>query len=391
VWQVADPNAKSLLSGFSADARREGFQKALQLLESRVERDAAFPVAVRVPYRTAMLRLFGQTTDKTSLGRNGFLFYRDDVDYATGPGPLSHRHAARIDDARDLRGDAFEEAVRSVVRRVRGLAAPPPAEAPPLVDSATAIRDAVRQFRARGLRVLVVPIPGKVSIYPEHYAPGYPLAEGPADNRDMGRWKQLLLDEGIPLVDLSPTMWAAKDGADHLLYLRTDSHWSPTGLAVAADAIAVRAAEVVGPAPPSPFSTEQETIEYRGDQPKLLDVFNAFELFPPEQITLTRVRHGTAKDIVGDDAPVLLLGDSFTMMYHGDDPASGAGLAAQLMLRLGRGVQTVARNGFTPASVLHELQKRPESLAHKKLVVWTFADRGIVAVKAWETVPLPGP
>jgi hypothetical protein len=47
VWQVADPNAKSLLSGFSADARREGFQKALQLLESRVERDAAFPVAVR--------------------------------------------------------------------------------------------------------------------------------------------------------------------------------------------------------------------------------------------------------------------------------------------------------------------------------------------------------
>jgi alginate O-acetyltransferase complex protein AlgJ len=390
--QAVDRGGVAIVQAFSGDVQTEGFQKALQHLETRVEREAVFPATVRGSYREAMLWTLGQTSETTSLGRDGFLYYRDDLKFAWGTGFLSQRHAARIAEARDLRGDAFEEAVRSAVRRVRRLAAPAQLPEGPYVSATATVVDIVRQLRARGLSVLVVPIPGKVAIYPEYYAPSYPLAAGPAENRDQARWKKLLEAEGVPVVDLARPLWEAK-GKAGLLYLKTDSHWSPDGLAVAADAIAdrVREAGALGPLPAARFGVERQTVEYRGDQLKLLDVRNADRFFPPETITLTRVRHGTAADVVGDDAPVLLLGDSYTTMFRGDDPASGAGLPARLMLRLGCGVQTMAREGITPADLLRELSARPGALAHKKLVVWTFADRAVVTVKSWELVPLPPP
>lgn len=381
----------SVLQAFSGDLRTEGFQKALQHLETRVEREAVFPAAVRGPYREVMLRTLGQTTETTCLGRDGFLFYRDDVKFARGPGFLSQRHAARIAEARDLRGDAFEEAIRSAVRRLRGLAAPAPAGEAPYTSATATVRDTVRQLRDRGLSVLVVPIPGKVAIYPEYYASGYPPDAGPAENRDEAHWKELLESEGIAVVDLSRPLWEAKARSDRLLYLKTDSHWSPAGLAVAADVIAARAWEALGPVRPTRFESERQTVEYTGDQLKLLDVRDPERFFPPEAIELTRVLHGTASDVVGDEAPVLLLGDSYSTMFRGSDPAADAGLAAQLMLRLGSGVQTIARVGITPADLLRELGTRPAALAHKKLVIWAFADRTVVTVKAWELVPLPSP
>jgi hypothetical protein len=93
------------------------------------------------------------------------------------------------------------------------------------------------------------------------------------------------------------------------------------------------------------------------------------------------------KDLTGDAAPVLLLGDSYTTTYQ----VHGAGLAEQLMLRLGRGVQMIAAPGSIPSSVLHQLKSRPEALARKKLVIWTFVDRMLNRVDAWESVQLPLP
>ena len=81
--------------------------------------------------------------------------------------------------------------------------------------------------------------------------------------------------------------------------------------------------------------------------------------------------------VIGGSTPAGRNFDAIIFGYHDEDG------------RLRYAART--RNGFTPASVLRELQKRPEALAHKKLVIWTFADRGIVAVKAWEAVPLPAP
>jgi hypothetical protein len=78
-------------------------------------------------------------------------------------------------------------------------------------------------------------------------------------------------------------------------------------------------------------------------------------------------------------------------MFLGHDPDCGAGLPAQLMLRLGRGVQMIAAPGITPANLLHELAAHPAALPRKKLVIWEFVDRTVTTPKAWETVLLPAP
>ncbi len=389
-WQAWEVTAPSVLTPFPRDLREGGLRAALRRLETRAERKAAFTEAVRRPYRGAVLRALGHGTGEAGVGGGGYLFHRGDLHFACGPGFLSPRFAAELAAARDTRGDAFEEAVCAAVCRLRGLPPPAPPPASPLTDATTAVRDVARAFRGRGLALLVVPVPGKAAIHPEDYAPGYPAAAGPAENRDLPRWRELLAAEGVPVVDLARPLWEAKARSGEPLFLKADSHWSPRGLAVAADVIAARAREVLGP-PTARFPAEVVTTINHGDLPRLLDVRGARDLFPGEPVTLTRVRHGTAADVVGDDAPVLLLGDSFATIFQGEDPACGAGLAAQLMLRLGRGVQTLGGPGTRPAAVLAALSGRPGMLAHKKLVIWTFADRRLGMVDSWESVPLPPP
>jgi alginate O-acetyltransferase complex protein AlgJ len=389
-WQASDNTVPSLLQPLPGELRAQGFKKALERLEKRFERQAVFAQAVRVPYHTVLLRWLSQTTEGTSPGQDGFLFYRADLTYAWGQGPLSPYQSARLREARDeLRGDSFEDLVQAGVRSLLGGQPPETPLAPPLVESTTAVIDVVRQFRERGVSVLVVPVPGKAAIYPELYAPSYPLAAGPAENRGMARWKELLKAEGVPVVDLARPLWEAKSRSSHPLYLKIDSHWSPDGMAVAADAIAARAAELLGPVPRLSFTSEQQTVSHAGDQMRLLDVSHPYELYPKETLTLTRVEHGLAEDTVGDGAPVLLLGDSYTRIYQDPNPAFGAGLSAQLMLRLGCGVQTIAWDGMTPAQQLHLVIARPKLLNRKKLVIWTFVDRTVVDAKAWEKVQLP--
>jgi hypothetical protein len=390
-WQASDRGVPSLVEDFPRDIWTQGFEQARQLLEKRFDQRSVFAQTVRVPYRTFLLRFLGHVASNARPGQNGFLFYGNDLRYARGEGPLSPRLLDRIEEARDVRGDAFEEAVRAAVRRVLRQPAPQPPPAPRFVNSSVALRDVVSQFESRGLPVLLVPIPGKVAIYPECFAPGYPLAAGPAENRDYRHWEALLKAEGISLVDLYRPFWEAKGRTAYPVYLKTDSHWSPDGLAVAADEIAARAAAILGPAPPCPFPTERETVSFSGDLIALLDVAHPYQLFPKDTITKTRVRHGVADETIGDRAPVLLLGDSFTMMFLDIDPGSGAGLAAQLMLRLGCGVQTIGGIGSTPAQLLQRLCDRPNALAHKKLVIWTFVDRMIVDPKGWEELQLPPP
>jgi alginate O-acetyltransferase complex protein AlgJ len=385
--QVSDQRNPAVFSAFSDDFQQVGFHKALKLLESRLERRGVFQDTVRLPYREFLFRALDKTTDNTCLGRDGFLFYRDDVRFQWSPGPLSTHQAARIAESEDVRGDAFEEWVRAGYRRLLGQPAPVLPSPAPHVDASTAILTTIRQLKARGLQVLVVPLPGKLAIYPEFFGPGYPLARGPAMNRDLERWMELLRADGVNVVDVFHPLWEAKRQRADFLYLKTDSHWAPSGLAVTTDAIARAAEGILGKASASPFVPEEKVVEHSGDQRLLLDLEKSFRYYPTETITVTRVANADNKDLSGDAAPVLLLGDSYTTTYQ----QHGAGLPEQLMLRLGRGVQTIAAPGTTPAVNLHQLNARPEALARKKLVIWTFVDRMLNRVDAWESVQLRSP
>jgi alginate O-acetyltransferase complex protein AlgJ len=91
------------------------------------------------------------------------------------------------------------------------------------------------------------------------------------------------------------------------------------------------------------------------------------------------------------ESPLLLLGDSHTLVFHagGDMHARGAGLADQLALELGFAVDLVGvrGSGATPARI--NLARRKDGLAGKRLVVWTFGARELSeAPQGWARVPV---
>jgi hypothetical protein len=247
-----------------------------------------------------------------------------------------------------------------------------------------ALASAVAAEPGEMLKVLV-PLPGKAPLYPEYFASAFAPDAGPAQNRGLKEWEDQLRSEGVNVVDVVRPLWDAKSETDKLLCLKIDSHWSPTGLAVAADAIAAAAEREIGKVAIVPYTAKRETVKLIGDQISLLDLQTAYRYFPKEEVTITRVEHDKGDGDTGNQAPVLLIGDSYTTMFREYD----ADLPSQLRLRLGRGVQTIAAVGTTPAAMLRQLGSQPEALAQKKLVIWTFVDRTINKAIARESVRLP--
>ena len=112
----------------------------------------------------------------------------------------------------------------------------------------------------------------------------------------------------------------------------------------------------------------------------------------PETLALRFVRGRDGAAVAPSrESPLLLLGDSHTLVFHagGDMHARGAGLPDQLALELGFPVDLVGvrGSGATPARI--NLARRKDGLAGKKLVVWTFGARELSeAAQGWAKVPV---
>ena len=100
---------------------------------------------------------------------------------------------------------------------------------------------------------------------------------------------------------------------------------------------------------------------------------------------------GTA--LVDKNSPVILLGDSHTLVFHSGEElhGTGAGLAEQLAAELGIAVDVIGvrGSGATPARVnlLRRAKAEPAYLAGKKVVIWCFAAREFTESTGWSLVP----
>jgi alginate O-acetyltransferase complex protein AlgJ len=126
----------------------------------------------------------------------------------------------------------------------------------------TSVRDAeeiakkleyIRQVRAelsdQGTALLVALVPAKARVYPEHLGPGV-LGAGVLGGGPLGQrvsvpavkanvyqsFRAQVQALGIPAPDLLADLQAAKPGGN--VFIRTDTHWSPRGARVAAEAVA---------------------------------------------------------------------------------------------------------------------------------------------------------
>lgn len=389
--------------------RRPPTEANLRRYEDALESRSWFQQTLRGPTQRVLLLTLRQTGPKAVLGRGRWLFYRPGVRYLIEPDEPRppHRDWAW---ARPTRGPTAREAAVAAIVRFRD------------------------QLRGRGIDLLVVPTPGKASVYPDRLTA-----------RCAGRWRRFrsptedllaeLAHRGVRAVDLFSLFreLRAEDG-DRLWYLPQDTHWTPAGAERAAEAVARRLRALGWPTGsadaaslPAGRAFGVRTIRVRryGDIVEMMQVGGAREHFGYTDVTCRQVVDAAAGMLVpgrtwhegayrhpGGKARVLVLGDSFSRIYQTREPRrlgevlgaadiprapgprrylpGSAGFASHLARALGAPVDYIVSDGGAATDVRRKLSINPEILEHKRVVVWQFAERDVaLGAGGWQDVPLP--
>jgi acetyltransferase AlgX (SGNH hydrolase-like protein) len=263
---------------------------------------------------------------------------------------------------------------------------------PELADSIPAIVDFQEQLKARGIDLLVVPVPPKAAIYPEKILSRFDVRTDDSAPF-LHRFYEELRAAGIEVLDLMPLLIQKNGQNRDPVFCKTDSHWSGTGCVLAARAIAENIGrKVTVPVPRKDFVSEWKEVQISGD---LIGLLPPDAQKPgPEKIRVRRVSEKGSDAAVEADpnSSVLLLGDSHTLVFH-DFLAERAGLLDQLAQELGFAPDLIGTrgSGATPVriSLYRHSLKNPSYLAKKKVVVWCFGAREFTeASEGWAKIPV---
>ena len=263
---------------------------------------------------------------------------------------------------------------------------------PELADPVPAILDFQRQLKERGIDLLLVPVPPKASVYPEHFVPAFNIRADDAAPY-LRRFYAELHGQGVDVLDLTPLFLNNRENERGPVFCRTDTHWSGFGCTLAAQAIAEKVRAKVAALPPQKeYASEWKEIAVNGD---------LIGLLPPgvtkpaaEKIAIQSVSDkATGAAVTPDESsPLLVIGDSHTLVFH-DFLAERAGLIDQLAQQLGFAPDLIGTrgSGATPVriSLYRRSHKDPAYLGKKKMVVWCFTAREFTeADEGWAKVPI---
>ena len=239
-------------------------------------------------------------------------------------------------------------------------------------DPLAAIVNYSKAMKKENVRLLLVPIPPKAVVYADKLAKGM---EAKRHDNELQKFYALLKEQGVEVLDLTPSLIQARKNTKEPLYCMGDSHLSGEGCKVVAQGIASQL-NLKGK---NKYKEQEETIQITGDLYK--DTKHA-----AETRKAYRVSGGKLKD---DNAPVVLMGDSHTLVFDigGDLFCQDAGIASLLAARIGMPVEVVGvrGSGATPARInLYRKSKADKNyLKGKKVVVWCFAAREFTEATAW--------
>jgi hypothetical protein len=381
--------------------------KNLRQFEHTLEEKSWFQQKLRPEVQRLFFSTLRDTGAKGVLGRDRWLFYRPDLRFLLEP----DRSDAEEVDSKWVETSANRTERENVMRAI------------------VHFRD---QLKERGIALVVMPVPGKPSAYPDQVT-----------GRAHGRQQQFrsptvellaaLRREGLATVDLFAAFREARseaDGAaaDGPLYLAQDTHWTPRGAQLAAQTVATQLREMnLVPAATKQFRAQPVAVRRWGDILDMMQIPGMRDAFPPQQVVCEQVldpvlgplvpsasdRPGTYR-YPGQRASVLVLGDSFCRIYQYPEPQSlgempvvtptagreesgtkrllpgSAGFISHLALALKSPVDAIVSDGGASTDVRRKLSTNPEILEGKKVVVWEFVERDIALGRAgWEDVPLP--
>lgn len=261
-------------------------------------------------------------------------------------------------------------------------------------DPIAAIVDFRDQLAARGIRLMVIPVPNKESIYPDRLTSRAESMRGVMAPRTEELLKRLRAED-IEVIDLFKEFGKAREETDlsfeDPLYLMQDTHWSPVGVDLAAKAVARRLTELGWVQPGRKVYDEgPQSVRRLGDILRMLQVPMVERRMNPQTVVCTQVIRGDDGELYNDaaEAEILVLGDSFSRIYQQDAP-TGAGFIAHLAKELKQPLISLVNDGGGSTLVREELRARPVFLKDRKIVVWEFVERDIgLGLQGWKLVDL---
>jgi len=314
--------------------------------------------------------------ERVYLGRDGWLFYRPDVDYLTGPGFLTKRH--------------FENRLKSTKEW----------DPLPQPDPVKAIADFDAQMKARGIRLIVMPTPVKPMIHPDQLARGFSHRGAAVHNVSFAVFADRLREMGITVFDCSALLAEERRRTGQAQYLLGDTHWRPEAMGRVAEALANVLRELGGLSPATPAGYRQEPVSLSslGDIRLLLKLPEDRDTPDLEAVSIQQVLSPEGGLWKSDrNAQVLVLGDSFSTIFSMPSMGWGeaAGFAEQLSFHLQRPVDRIAQNDdgafATREALLRETADGGDRLDGKRVLVWQFAAREL-SFGDWRVFPVdPAP
>ncbi len=233
----------------------------------------------------------------------------------------------------------------------------------------------VRDYLAqKNIALIVALLPSKARVYPEY------LRGGKLPEYKQAVYKQVraeLLKEGILTPDL--LRYFMQHRKDTLMFLKTDTHWSPQGATLVANELAAQVAtHCTGVAwNIAPYKTYLKTPKpYDGDLLKFMPTGFLRSLIGPEGETITpevtHLEEGAAPvgDLFGDQQiGITLVGTSFSFMQH-------LNFEGALKAAFSTDVLNLATEGQGPMKPMAEYLKNTDlSVNPPQLIIWEIPER----------------
>ncbi|NMY41182.1 alginate O-acetyltransferase [Pseudomonas sp. WS 5013] len=247
----------------------------------------------------------------------------------------------------------------------------PAVSASQLDDNWRLIAGVQQELQRRGIDLQLVLLPAKARLYPEYLAEQQPVLQQQALYAQARQRMQAL---GLPGPDLLAALQAAK--GREAVFLRTDTHWTPHGAAVVAQAVAEhlrRSGQWQGGE--LSYSTQVKGREtHKGDLLSYLPLEPYFAAMQPPAEELeqrsTSLSSEVGGDLFGDSTPQLaLVGTSYSANAKWN-------FLGALRQSLGSDLYNYAENGHGPlVPMLRLLAKGEAETAGLRLVLWEVPER----------------
>ncbi len=249
-------------------------------------------------------------------------------------------------------------------------AADVPAE-PWEASAVAAARELSSQLAARGIDLIVVPVPCKLSIYPERSGSTPPAEVGVQYLRLVSG----LLSNQVQVLDLYSPFLERRFDRGEMLFYRTDDHWNGRGIVLSASLIAERLSQydAIAEAKGRPPVYERKSVTVKSWRGKLAEGTDQWK-FPPEDNERFQIFNadGTlyAEPLT---APVVVLGDSFALYQRFNGTATDVG--PNLAYELNCPVQTLVNYGILAQQVPRLVARQGQDfLNNRVIVVWVMMD-----------------